>query len=276
MYSFSLDSVRDALIRAHQRGVHVRVVMESDSMDRSDPRALIGAGIPVLGDRREGLMHNKFMIIDGSEVWTGSMNFTESGPYRDNNNLLRIRSVKVAEDYLAEFNEMFADDHFGSDDGNATPNPRVTINEIPLDVYFSPDDNIANNLLDLLYNANESIYFLAYSFTSDPLAEAIRARSEAGITVKGVMDNSQIQSNIGTEFDPFRQAGLDIRRDGNDGGLLHHKIIIIDEQIVITGSYNFTNSAETRNDENLLVIYDPFIAAQYMAEFQREFAIATK
>jgi phosphatidylserine/phosphatidylglycerophosphate/cardiolipin synthase-like enzyme len=269
MYSFSLDSVRYALIRAHQRGVRVRVVMESDSMDGSDPQALIAAGIPILGDRREGLMHDKFIVIDGSEVWTGSMNFTDSGTYQDNNNLIRIRSVKVAEDYTTEFEEMYVDDKFGPDDGRPTPNPRVTLNGTPL-------DNVANNLLDLLNNASESIYFLAYSFTSDPLAEAIRSRAAEGITVEGVMDSDQIKSNIGTEFDPFRQAGIDVRRDGNTKGLLHHKVIIIDEQIVITGSYNFTNSAETRNDENLIIIYDPFIASQYLAEFQRDFAIATQ
>jgi phosphatidylserine/phosphatidylglycerophosphate/cardiolipin synthase-like enzyme len=274
IYSLSLDSVRDALIRAHDRGVEVRVVMESDNRDRSDPQKLSDAGIPVLGDRREGLMHDKFVVIDNAEVWMGSMNFTDSGAYEDNNNLLRIRSVKMAENYTTEFNEMFVDDMFGADDVPATPNPRVTIDGIPIDVYFSPDDNVANNLLDLIYNAEESIYFMAYSFTSDPLAEAIRARAEEGVTVKGVMDSEQINSNIGTEFDPFRQAGLDVRRDGNPG-LLHHKVIIIDEQIVITGSYNFTNSAETRNDENLIVLYDPFFASQFMAEFQRVFALAT-
>jgi phosphatidylserine/phosphatidylglycerophosphate/cardiolipin synthase-like enzyme len=274
MYSLSLNSVRNALIRAHQRGVQVRVVMESDNLERADPQALIDAGIPVLGDRREGLMHNKFLVIDHSEVWTGSMNFTDTGTYQDNNNLIRIHSVKTAEDYTTEFNEMFVDDKFGPDDGSPTPNPRVSIDGTLLDIYFSPDDNVANNLLDLIYNASESIDFLAYSFTSDPLAEAIRARGEAGVVVEGVMDDSQIDSNVGTEFDAFRQAGLEVRRDGNAGGLLHHKVIIIDEQIVILGSYNFTNSAETRNDENVVVIYDPFIAGQYMAEFKRDFAAA--
>ena len=274
MYSLSLNSVRSALIRAHQRGVQVRVVMESDNLDRPDPQALIEAGIPVLGDRRQGLMHNKFLVIDRSEVWTGSMNFTDSGTYQDNNNLILIHSVKVAEDYTTEFNEMFVDDKFGPDDGSPTPNPRVSIDNTLLDIYFSPDDNVANNLLDLIYNANESIDFLAYSFTSDPLAQAIRSRGEAGITVRGIMDDSQIDSNVGTEFDAFRQAGLDVRRDGNNGGLLHHKVIIIDGQIVILGSYNFTNSAETRNDENVVIIYDQFIASQYLAEFQRDFSAA--
>jgi phosphatidylserine/phosphatidylglycerophosphate/cardiolipin synthase-like enzyme len=276
MYSLSLSSIRDALIRAHDRGVQVRAVMESDNLDRAAPQALVEAGIPILGDRREGLMHNKFVVIDNAEVWMGSMNYTDSGTYKDNNNLLRIHSVKVAEDYTTEFNEMFVDDKFGTDRVAATPNPRVTIDGVPLDIYFSPDDNVANNLLDLIHNASESIYFMAYSFTSDPLGQAIRDRAVEGVTVKGVMDDSQIKSNIGTEFDPFRQAGLDVRRDGNPvGGLMHHKVIIIDEQIVITGSYNFTASAETRNDENVIVIYDPFIASQFVAEFQRVFAVGT-
>jgi len=273
MYSLSLNSVRDALIRAYQRGVAVRVVMESDNRDRADPQALIRAGIPVLGDRREGLMHNKFIIIDHAEVWTGSMNFTDSGAYADNNNLIRIRSTKVAEDYTTEFNEMFVDDKFGPDSGSPTPYPRVTLDGTPLDIYFSPDDGVANSLLDLIQNASQSIYFLAYSFTSDPLAEAIRQRAANGVQVAGVMESAQIDSNQGGEFDAFRQAGLDVRRDGNPGQM-HHKVIIIDGQIVVTGSYNFTSSADTRNDENLIVIYNPTLAGYFTAEFQRIFSQA--
>jgi len=170
---------------------------------------------------------------------------------------------------------MFVDDKFGTDKVPATPNPRVSLDGVLIDTFFSPDDNVANNLLDLLHNANESIYFLAYSFTSDPLAEAIRDRAAEGVTVKGVMDSDQIDSNIGGEFDSFRQAGLDVRRDGNARGLMHHKVIIVDSEIVITGSYNFTNAAETRNDESVWVIYDGFIASQYMAEFQRVYSQAT-
>lgn len=273
MYSISLNSVRDALIRAYQRGVQVRVVMESDNMDRSVPQALKDAGIPMLGDRRQGLMHDKFIVIDRSEVWTGSMNFTDTGAYKDNNNLIRIRSTKVAEDYATEFKEMFVDDKFGKDVVAATPNPRVTINGTQLDIYFSPDDKVQAALLDLLNNAQSSVYFLAYSFTADPLGEAIRQRAAAGVKVAGVMETDQVKSNIGTEYDAFRAAGLDVRLDGNSG-LMHHKVMIIDDQIVITGSYNFTASAETTNDENVVVIYNPEIAAQYMQEFQRVYAVA--
>ncbi|MCQ3938695.1 MAG: phospholipase [Chloroflexi bacterium] len=268
VYSLSLNSVRDALLRAHDRGVRVRLVMESDNLDRADPQKLKEAGIPILGDRREGLMHNKFVVIDNSEVWAGTMNLTDSGAYEDNNVMMRIRSVKVAENFTKEFEEMFVDDQFGEAVAAETPNPRVTIDGTPVDTYFSPDDGIQPILVDILNEAQESIYFMAFSFTADPLGDAIRARAEEGVTAAGVMDEDQVASNIGTEFDPFRQAGLDVYLDGNDGQM-HHKVIVVDESIVIFGSYNFTHSAETKNDETLLVIYSEPIAAQFIAEFRR-------
>lgn len=273
IYSLSLNSIRDALLRAHDRGVQVRVVMESDNLDRSDPQRLIESGIPILGDRREGLMHDKFVVIDNSEVWTGAMNYTDSGAYLDNNSLMRIRSVKMAENYTKEFEEMFIDDKFGPDVVAQTPNPRVTIDGTPIDVYFSPDDSVQASFVELVNNARDSIYFLAFSFTADEIGEAVRARAADGVKVSGVMDDGQVNSNAGTEFDPFLQAGLDVLRDGN-AGQMHHKIMIIDESIVIFGSYNFTKNAETRNDENLLVIYNEAIAAQFMAEFERVYSQA--
>jgi phosphatidylserine/phosphatidylglycerophosphate/cardiolipin synthase-like enzyme len=273
MYSLSLRTVRQALVRAHRRGVDVRVVMESDNLDANDPQALKEAGVPVLGDRREGLMHDKFIVIDRTEVWTGSMNMTGDGAYEDRNNLVRIRSADLASDYVAEFNEMFVDDRFGPDRGTLTPVPHLTISDTPLDVYFSPDDHAEAALLSLLDNAQSSIDFLAYSFTSDPLSEAIRNRAEAGVRVRGVMDAEQVKSNRGTEYDRFRTVGLDVRLDG-DPGLMHHKVLIIDRQIVVLGSYNFTASAEKSNDENVIVIHNPEIAARFLQEFRRIYAAA--
>jgi phosphatidylserine/phosphatidylglycerophosphate/cardiolipin synthase-like enzyme len=267
-YSLSLNSVRNALIRAHDRGATVRVVMESSNMDRSDPQRLIEAGIPVIGDHRDGLMHDKFIIIDKSDVWMGSMNFTDGGAYDDNNNLMRIHSTKMAENYLKEFEEMFSEDMFGPDIVPETPNPTITIDDTRIDTYFSPDDGVLAALVPVLESARESIYFLAYSFTSNQLGEIVRQKAEADVTVAGVMDDEQVRSNQGTEFDPFRQADLDVRLDGIDG-LMHHKVFIVDEKIVVMGSYNFSQSAEERNDENMLVIYNPVIAEQFLSEFRR-------
>ena len=267
-YSISLNSVRFALINAHKRGVQVRMVMESTNMDRSDPQALIEAGIPIVGDNMDGLMHNKFMVIDKSEVWLGSMNFTDSGTYDDNNNMMRIHSTKIAEDYSVEFKEMFEDHKFGPDVVRQTPNPTVTIDDTRIDIYFSPDDGVINALVNLLNSAKESIYFLTFSFTSNELGDIIREKDEAGLTVAGVMDEEQISSNQGTEYDPFKQAGIDVRIDGN-AGQMHHKVFILDEKIVVLGSYNFSQNAEVRNDENLIIVYNPIIAEQFMMEFER-------
>jgi phosphatidylserine/phosphatidylglycerophosphate/cardiolipin synthase-like enzyme len=274
-YSLSLFSIQNALLNARDRGVLVRMVMESDNLDNTVPQTLIDAGIPILGDRRSGLMHDKFVIIDRSEVWMGSMNFTTSGGYDDNNNLVRIRSTKVAENYTVEFEEMFRDDFFGTDAIAETPNSHLTVDGMPLEVYFSPDDNVATRVVELLRGATQSVYFMAYSFTADDFGDVLRQKARDGVVVAGVMEESQVKSNKGTEFDPFQQAGLPVYLDGTLGQM-HHKVFVIDQQIVITGSYNFSASAENTNDENVVIFFDPQVAEQYLAEFQRMFVEAQK
>lgn len=268
IYNLNLWSIRDALIDAHQRGVQIRMVMESENLNDEVPQDLILAGIDILGDRRESLMHHKFMIIDREDVWTGSMNFTVGSAYFDYNNLLKIHSIKIAEDYLVEFEEMYEHDLFGDNSVANTPYPHVVEGSITADIYFSPEDNVASQIINMINNADESIYFMAYSFTSDAIGDAIINRSNQGIIVKGLMDEGQIASNTGTEFNNFKQANIDLRIDQSDG-LMHHKVIVIDHQIVITGSYNFSSNAEERNDENIIVIYDEELAAQYIQEFER-------
>jgi phosphatidylserine/phosphatidylglycerophosphate/cardiolipin synthase-like enzyme len=267
-YSMSLVSVRNALVRAHRRGVTVRIVMESDNMERAVPQYLIDEGIEIIGDRRQGLMHNKFVIIDRSEVWLGSMNFTTSGAYDENNNLVRFRSQKIVENYLKEFNEMFEDDFFGQSVLAQTPNPRVTVDGIVIETYFSPDDKVGLRILELLKGAESSIHFLAFSFTTDDFAETIVRKAREGLSVAGVMDEGQTKSNTGGEFGRFKQASLSVYVDGNPSNM-HHKVFIIDEKIVIFGSYNFSASAERRNDENVMIVFDPEFAAQFVQEFWR-------
>lgn len=275
MYSLSLDDVRLALIRAHRRGIDVRLVSESDNMNANDFQRLKEAGIPVLGDRREGTMHDKFMVIDGQDVWTGSMNYTDSGAYMDNNTVVHIESRDLAADYEAEFAEMFDDDKFGPEPGRLTPNPQVEIGGAQIHAYFAPDDAPESALVELLDTAQHSIYFLAYSFTSNPLGNAIKRAHADGITVKGILDEDQATSNLGTEFASFRTAGLDVRLDGNRGQM-HEKVFIIDGEVVVVGSYNFSRNANETNDENLLIIYDRTIAQQYLLEFERVYAHSSR
>ncbi len=264
----NLWGVRDALLEAHRRGVRVRMVTDSDYIDGEEVQQLSQAGIPVLGDRREGLMHNKFTVIDRLEVWTGSMNYTLNDAYRNNNTLIYIRSAKLAENYTAEFEEMFTRDQFGPGFPANTPNPELIIQGTPVVSCFSPEDGCMERLIQAIGRARKNIAFLAYSFTSDDLAEALIRRAAQGVQVRGVMESSQVDSNAGTDYERFLSAGLDVRLDANPNQM-HEKVMIIDGEIVAVGSYNFTYSAETRNDENLLIIENSQISALYQTEFER-------
>ena len=138
VYDLNLWSIRDALIETYRRGITVRVVAESDNLDEPEFMDLKNEGIPVLGDRREGLMHHKFVIIDRQEVWTGSMNFTTTDGYLNDNHLVQVLSPALAKDYTTEFEEMFETDLFGPDRGDDTPEPVLEIGGSEVEVYFSP------------------------------------------------------------------------------------------------------------------------------------------
>lgn len=275
VYELDLWSIRDALKAAHRNGVVVRAVTDSDHIQQPEIQALVEAGIPVLGDQRESLMHDKFVVIDRLEVWTGSMNLTLSGAYENDNNLIRIRSPELAENYLAEFEEMFTEGRFGSESPPNTPHPVVSIDGTRIETYFSPEDGTAERLVALIRGAEQSVNFLAYSFTSDEIAAALLERAQAGVAVAGVLDESQARANTGTEFENLRAQGLDVYLDGNPENM-HHKVILIDEKVVVTGSYNFSASAEERNDENTLILYNPQIAGLYLAEFEAVLAEAQR
>jgi len=274
MYNFSLRPVADALIAAHRRGVAVRLVVDSDALDGTQLARLQSAGIHVIGDRREGLMHNKFMLVDGALLWTGSLNLTGSGTYNDNNNMVRILSPDLAQNYQVEFEEMFTDDQFGAGSPANTPNPRVRLpSGAEIENYFSPDDGVSPRLVDLVEGAQSSVDFLAYSFTSDPLADALIERFQAGVSVRGVFDEDSYRSNTGGEYLRLQRAQMNVRLDGNPN-LMHNKVIVIDSETVVLGSYNFTRSADRNNDENVLVIHDPAVAAAYLLEFESLYAQA--
>lgn len=267
-YDLDLWSVRDALIRAHRRGVAVRVVTEGDHLMEEEIQDLVAAGIPVVADRGAGLMHQKFIVLDGSQVWTGTMNFTLNGAYRHDNLLVMIPSRELAENYRVEFEEMFQHRLFGDDILSRTPHPLVEVDGVRVENYFSPDDGVQGAIREVLDGAVVEIDVLAFSFTSNPLAEVLLDRADQGVKVRGVFDRSQAYSQSGSEFETLMEAGLDVCLDGGKDSM-HHKVIIVDHRVVILGSYNFTFSAENRNDENVLIIHDPRLAELVRGEFQR-------
>lgn len=267
MYNFNLDAAGEALLAAHRRGVRVRVLADSDALERRWFGRFRQAGIEVLGDGREELMHNKFLVIDEREVWSGSLNLTQAGTYDDDNNFVRILSTELARRYTDVFEAMFTLGEFGGDRQASGLDPSVDVVGVRVEVYFSPEDQAERRVVELVRGARSSILVLAYSFTSDPLARALLDQAGAGLEVRGVFDESQADGQ-GAEYAPLRQAGLNVRLDGSPG-LMHNKVLILDHETVVLGSYNFTRAANQTNDENLLVIHDPGTAALYGQEFER-------
>ncbi len=269
-FQWNLPSVTNAVLAAKQRGVVVRFVADDDN-NLNDPDStinqLIAAGIPVVSDNRSGLMHNKFMIMDSTTVWTGSWNYTINGTYRNNNNALVLRSQKVVEDYQTEFNEMFVDKKFGITSPSNTPNVSFTQDGTPVQVYFASEDPVLPALINTLNGAHSTIRFMNFSFTEDSVGQAILNRASAGVTIQGIFETTGSETQF-SELTPLFCAGLQVRQDGNPF-ILHHKVFIIDDTTVVAGSFNISASATSSNDENLVIISDPDLAAQYTAEFNR-------
>ena len=275
IFEFDLQVIADALIRAQARGVRVRLVTDTDSLESPVIQDLQTLGIPVVDDRRDPLMHNKFVVIDGRTVWTGSMNFTESEAYRNNNNVIAIESEALAENYTREFEEMFTGYAFGPDSPADTPYPRVTVAGTLVENYFAPEDGAAAHILEILQSARASIYFMAFAFTRADFAETLIERAGAGVTVQGVFEKRQIEAGADSAWNALTQAGLEVRQDGNRYNL-HSKVFLVDQEIVVLGSYNFSQNAEKRNDENVLIIHSAAIARAYGAEWQKVWMTAPR
>ena len=104
IYSFTLDSIGDALVDAHLRGVEIRAVFEKSQISQySEYQKLKAAGIAVQNDTNSRSMHNKIMIVDGTIVTTGSFNWSNNGENYNDENLILINSTYVADIYLEEF-----------------------------------------------------------------------------------------------------------------------------------------------------------------------------
>lgn len=278
-FEFGLTPVAEALVAARQRGVDVRWITDDENgleadeePDRGQFAVLQDADIEVKADARSALMHNKFIIFDQQTVWTGSTNFTTSAIFQQNNNVIVVHSPEVAAMYEREFFEMW-DGQFGPKSPSMADSQAAIVNGTFVQVYFSPEDDVLDRIIPIVAGAQSNIRFLAFSFTDYPLAKTMIDRYAAGVDVAGVYEKTGSETE-GAELRTFWCAHVPVRQDGNPR-FLHDKLIIVDNRIVITGSFNFSNNATDNNDENVIIIDNPEIAALYMEEFGRVWSVAT-
>lgn len=137
-----------------------------------------------------------------------------------------------------------------------------------VDVYFSPRGGATEAIVTEINNAKSEILVQAYSFTSKPIAKALIEAKKRGIRIEAVLDKSQ-RSEKYSSADFISHAGILTYIDDNHA-IAHNKIMIIDGQVLITGSFNFTKAAEERNTENLLVIKgNKSLVERYMQNFNK-------
>lgn len=213
-----------------------------------------------------GSMHDKFCVIDNEIVITGSFNPKESELQNDNN-IFVIYSNLLARNYEDEFMELW-NGVYGS--GQKTKVPAINYSGIIIENYFCPEDGCGEKVASYLRNAEKNIYFLAFSFTSERIADAMLFNKNAGI--RGVVEARGSEAEY-SQYPRLRDFGINVLKDKNKK-TMHHKVFIIDNSTVITGSFNPTESADKRNDENILIIHDKVIAGKYLGEFDRVWDLA--
>ncbi len=313
IYSFSNDGLSNmstALNNAATRGVNIRIIYCGTTTDpaiaelNSTIHTLQGPGANnTTYPTRNGIMHNKFMIVDVNStnagdplVWTGSVNWTSDNMNTDANNVIIIQDQSLARTYLAEFEEMWGSNtltanaakaKFGSDKANNTPH-QLKVGGKWMECYFSPSDNVNVEIINRIKTANSDMEAAVMLITRKEMAYAISDASKAGASIKFLVSSFSDEILPGTGTPPvpdstvYRVLTQSCAQFGDytGGGIMHNKYMIIDQgntasdPMVWTGSHNWSAGANTSNDENSIVIHDATVANIYYQNFKKIMSMA--
>ena len=139
----------------------------------------------------------------------------------------------------------------------------------PAEVHFSPDEGIRRHLLRAIRDSRQRIDVAVFQLTSVELAQALTAAKNRGVHVRVLTDKERAATG-GPAMRILREKGVEVRSLGiSDQSLMHHKFAVFDNGLVATGSYNWTNTAERANYENLVLFDDRDVVARFKREFQR-------
>ena len=141
----------------------------------------------------------------------------------------------------------------------------VKVNTV--EVYFCPQDECADKLVAKINSAEKTMYIAIYSFTEDSIASAVLSAKQRGVDVKIIFDYDQ-STNAYSDDEKLIEAGVSVARR-NGSGYMHNKFAIIDGNIVATGSFNYSQNADTRNEENLVFIASEEVASKFKSDFDK-------
>jgi phosphatidylserine/phosphatidylglycerophosphate/cardiolipin synthase-like enzyme len=288
-----LADITAALNSAHNRGVVVRTVYDGDVNALGIQELDNGIGkiaSPPADYPHYGIMHNKFVVIDAESadptkpvVWTGSTNFTYNQIHTDPNNVIVIQDQSLARAFRLEFEEMFGSQdaqpdateaRFGPDKADNTPHEFI-IGGKQVECYFSPSDGTHHQILKAIGSADHAIHVATMLITRQDIGTALASESDQGRDVEVLINDYDTHGEA--VMDILKASlGADMRLHG-EAGILHHKYMIVDQAhaaadpLVLTGSHNWSESAQVRNDENTLIVHDQRLANAYYQEFVPRF-----
>jgi phosphatidylserine/phosphatidylglycerophosphate/cardiolipin synthase-like enzyme len=292
IYDFKTPGIADipgAINAAFNRGVRVRFISDGSQFVTNSGVAALNPSIPRIQSPTSasyGIMHNKFVVIDAdhpdpdsSFVWTGAMNWTDYQMIDDPNDILIIQDQSVAKAYELEFEEMWGDtgavanatfSRFGQFKLDNTPH-HFNVGGKVVEVYFSPSDNTNAKLLHVISEADQNLYFASMIITRQDLANAIQDVSNSGAEVFGITNDSGTNTQYQNLLSVLPIGHFVANPDTSI--IMHHKYVLADQNFpssdasVWTGSHNWSNNAQNRNDENSVLIHDADIANIYFQEF---------
>ncbi len=266
-----IPAITTALTNAKTRGVDINFVYD-ENFDPTrtyyrDNSIISNLAKQSRSDKTENqtqsnmLMHNKFIIFDKKTIFTGSMNLSRTGlSGYDINDVIIINSPEIATLYLKEFEQMLSG-KFHKLKNKITTNNKFKLGNSEIEVYFSPKDNTSNRIIELIKSAKTYIYIPTFLITHNKIAQELIIAKQRGVDVRIIIDANST-STRNTKHAILRKSGVLLKTE-NYAGKLHSKTMIIDDKYLISGSMNFSNSGENKNDENLLVIKDNKIAKHH-------------
>jgi len=264
-YDLDLNDLISAIAKK-SNSADVKIIIDTENYDGQ----IKGDGIKIA--KTNAKMHNKFCIIDNKIVLTGSTNPTNNGVNKNNNNLVIINSNYIAKNYEDEFDELWNGIY---SNGNEVKYNKINSNIGLIENYFCPEDCALENngglyrIIELIRNAESSVKVASFSFTHEELADELLKADIKGINISVLVEARQ-RNVQNSQYARLKDFGLNIKIDGNKYNM-HHKFIVIDDKIVITGSPNFTLSGFNRNDENMLIIFNEQMAFGFVKEFEMLF-----
>ena len=267
-----IPAITSALKNAKQRGVRIRYVYDESADNKTfykNNDIIKNLSDTFMGDKHSKeankIMHNKFIIFDNKSVITGSMNFSPSGlSGYDVNDVIVLNSEQIAQLYKEEFEQMLNGKFHNAKSKHNLPN-KFIINNSGIEVYFSPQYKSANRIIELIHGAKHYIYVPTFLITHKGISEALIKAKRHGIDVKIIIDANSVNTR-NTKHKILRESGIPLKAE-NYAGKLHSKSMIIDDEYIIVGSMNFSNSGENKNDENMLVIKNGLFAKNYKEFF---------